>query len=117
MMRTRGFKIRSSRTLDEIKGFVWVNTGNSVKAQAADKMNDDLVMAFAIGLWVRDTALRLRSDGILLTKTMLDKIHVNQNNDKTPIYRAGVTSNGRDSWQMKTGGKPGDVTSLTWLLR
>lgn len=48
---------------------------------------------------------------------MLDKIHVNQNNDKTPIYTAKAMSTGRDSWQMKTGGKPGDVESLTWLLR
>jgi intein/homing endonuclease len=111
--RERAVTIHSSRLIEELKTFIWENG----KAQAAENYNDDLVMAFAIGLWVRDTALRLRSDGILLSKTMLDKIHVNQNNDKTPIYRAGQTSNGRDSWQMKTGGKPGDVTSLTWLLR
>jgi len=111
--RERSVIIHSSRLLEELKTFIWENG----KAQAAENYNDDLVMSLAIGLWVRDTALRLRSDGILLTKTMLDKIHVNQNNDRTPVYKAGMQSTGRDSWQMKTGGKPGDVTSLTWLLR
>ena len=32
--------------------------------------NDDLVMSFAIGLWVRDTALRLQTQGIELTKRL-----------------------------------------------
>jgi len=111
--RERAVTIHSSRLIQELKTFIWDNG----KAQAAENYNDDLVMALGIGLWVRDTALRLRQDGILLTKTMLDKIHINQNNDKTPIYKAGVHSTGKDAWQMKTGGKPGDVQSLTWLLR
>jgi len=111
--REKSVTIHSVRLINELKTFIWENG----KAQAAENYNDDLVMSLAIGLWVRDTALRLRSDGILLSKAMLDKIHVNQNNDKTPIYRAGMVSSGKDSWQMKTGGKPGDVTSLTWLLR
>ena len=36
--------------------------------------NDDLTMSFAIGLWVRDTALRLRQEGIDLTKKALGGI-------------------------------------------
>ena len=111
--RERALIIHSSRLIQELKTFIWENG----KAQAAENYNDDLVMALGIGLWVRDTALRLRQDGILLTKTMLDKIHVNQNNDRTPVYTARVQSTGKDYWQMKTGGKPGDVESLSWLLR
>lgn len=111
--REKAVTVHSSRLIQELKTFIWENG----KAQAAENYNDDLVMAMGIGLWVRDTALRLRKDGILLTKTMLDKIHVNQNNEKVPIYTARAASNGRESWQMKTGGKPGDVESLTWLLR
>lgn len=111
--REKAVTVHSSRLIQELKTFIWENG----KAQAAENYNDDLVMAMGIGLWVRDTALRLRKDGILLTKTMLDKIHVNQNNEKVPIYTARAASNGRESWQMKTGGKPGDIESLTWLLR
>jgi hypothetical protein len=111
--REKSVIVHSMRLINELKTFIWENG----KAQAAENYNDDLVMALGIGLWVRDTALKLRSDGILLTKTMLDKIHITQNTDKTPIYTAKVQSTGRDQWQMKFGNKPGDVESLTWLLR
>ena len=111
--RERAIIIHSSRLIEELKTFIWENG----KAQAAENYNDDLVMSLGIGLWVRDTALRLRKDGILLTKSMLDKIHITQNMDKTPIYRSGVQSAGRDQWQMKVGTKPENVESLTWLLR
>ena len=36
--------------------------------------NDDLVMALAIALWVRDTALRLRSEKVNLAKQSLNSI-------------------------------------------
>lgn len=111
--REKDVIIHSIRLINELKTFIWENG----KAQAAENYYDDLVMAFAIGIWVRDTALRLRSEGILLTKSMLDKIHVTRNEDRTPIYRARVQQTGRDQWQMKVGNKPGDVESLTWLLR
>jgi len=40
--------------------------------------NDDLVISLAIGLWIRDTALRLKSQGIELQKKALDHILGNQ---------------------------------------
>ena len=111
--REKAVIVHSNRLINELKTFIWDNG----KAQAAENYNDDLVMAFAIGIWVRDTALRLRSEGILLTKSMLDKIHVSKSEDRTPIYRARTQQTGKDQWQMKFGNKPGDVESLTWLLR
>ena len=56
--------VRSSRLIDELFTFIW--SGN--RAEAMKGYNDDLTMSFAIGLWVRDTALRLRQEGIDLTK-------------------------------------------------
>lgn len=111
--RERFVKIHSPRMINELKTFIWHNG----KAQAATNYNDDLVISLAIGLWVRDTALRLRQEGILITKKMLDGIHVQQNQDKTPIYTSKIMTNAQAQWQMKTGGKPGDIESLTWLLR
>jgi hypothetical protein len=105
--------IHSIRLINELKTFIWENG----KAQAAQNYNDDLVLALGMGLWVRDTALRLRNEKMVLTKNMLDKIHINKNEDRTPIYTAKVQSTGRDQWQMKFGKRPGDVESLTWLLR
>lgn len=105
--------IHSIRLINELKTFIWHNG----KAEAAENYNDDLVMSLGIGLWIRDTALRLRADRIGMAKTLLDKIHVAQGNDKTPIYTQKSISTGQSQWQMKIGNKPGESESLTWLLR
>ena len=59
--------VRSNRLIDELLTFVYINN----RAEAMTGYNDDLVMSFAIGLWVRDTALRLRTQGVELTKKTL----------------------------------------------
>ena len=53
--------------MSEIRVFVWKNG----KAQAQDRYNDDLLMAFATALYVRDTALRLRQQGMDLARAQL----------------------------------------------
>lgn len=121
--RERVVDIHSIRTITELKTFIWENG----KAQAAQNYNDDLVMALCLGLWVRDTALRLREERIGISKSILDKINVqNSTEDKTPVYTAhGVATNAQAQWQMRvrggsgpnTMGKPGEVESLTWLLK
>ena len=112
--RERSVIIHSIRTINELKTFIWENG----KAQAAENYNDDLVIALGIGLWVRDTAIRLRQEGIISTKTMLDKIRINQSKEtKTPLYTLRTPSIGQSQWQMKVGNKPNEVESLTWLLR
>ena len=63
-IRDKSITIRSVRTIDEMFTFIW----NNGRAEAMRGYNDDLVMALAIGLWVRDTALRLRQEGVDLTK-------------------------------------------------
>jgi hypothetical protein len=54
---------------------------------------------------------------MVLTKTMLDKIHIGKEENKTPIYTVRTPSKGKEQWQMRLGNRPGDVESLTWLLR
>jgi hypothetical protein len=111
--RERIVDIHSSRTIDELRTFIWDNG----KAQAAEHYNDDLTMALCLGLWVRDTAIRLRQEGVIMSRNLLDNIEIKRSNeDKTPIYTARSTGVGKSSWEMKVGGKPGDVESLTWLL-
>ena len=71
--------------------------------------NDDLVMSFAIGLWVRDTALRLRTEGIELTKKTLNRLQ-----DVEGVYtEEDVQKN--DSWDWEVG-KDKKRESLEWLL-
>ena len=71
--------------------------------------NDDLTMALSIGLWVRNTALRLRQEGIDLTKNMLNATQVNQ-------YQGFHSTNSLKSnpYEMDIG--KGDTENLTWLL-
>jgi len=88
------------RTINELKTFMWING----KAQANKGGHDDLVMSLGMLLFVRDTALRLRSVGIELTKRTVDNIH-----------RGVYTNQGRSSnnmWTMNTGK---DTEDMRWL--
>jgi hypothetical protein len=89
--------------------FIW--DGNKVAAMKG--YNDDLVMAMSIGLWVRDTALKLRQQSMDLNRSMLGgitKIGGSQN-----IYKA-QSMNSKESWQMTTGKITDKKEDLTWLL-
>lgn len=52
-IRNKLLTIRSKRTLQEMKTFIW----NNGRAEAMRSYNDDLIMSLAIACWVRDTAL------------------------------------------------------------
>jgi len=107
--------IHSIRVINELKTFIWERG----KPQAAPGYFDDLVMSLGLGLWVRDTALKLRQEGIFLTKSMLDKIRVPKAPDgPAPIYSStGAHSVGRDYWKMKVGANKIEPSEdLTWLL-
>jgi hypothetical protein len=103
-MRQKTPIIRSKRLIQELLVFVWLNG----KAQSQQGYNDDLVMSFAIALWLRDTALKLRQQGIELNKRALSQF---QKTD-TVIY-TGKSSNVNDSWKWHNGQND---ENLTWLL-
>jgi len=98
--------IRSQRLIDELFTFIWYNG----RAEAMKGYNDDLTMALAIGLWVRNTALRLKQEGIDLTKTMLNSTQVSQ---YTGFVASGHLK--KNPYEMEVG--KGDIENLTWLLR
>jgi hypothetical protein len=108
-MREKAINVQSTRIVDELYTFIW----NNGKAEAMRNYNDDLVMAFAIGLWVRDTALKLRQQSIDLTRNMLGSINRSEN-QSAPIYSSKQAS-AQQSWEMPTGLKD-QKESLTWLL-
>ena len=103
MFREESVVVHSQRLIDEL--FVFIYNGN--RAEALKGYNDDLVMSFAIALWVRDTALRLRSEGIELSKKAIQGIGQNPG-----IYTSEVQKN--DSWEMDVKGEKED---LTWLIK
>lgn len=99
--------IRSKRLTHELYVFIWQNG----RAQAQSGYNDDLVMSLSMGLWIRDTALKLRSEGLLMTRQSLDLIKktstiYNSTNSKDKKTEAG--------WAMTVGKTSED---LTWLLK
>ena len=59
--------INSSRLYNEMKTFVW----NNGRPEAMRSYNDDLIMACAIGCWVRDTALIENKRNIEYNKAFL----------------------------------------------
>ena len=104
-VREKSIIIRSVRTIDELFTFIWT----AGRAEAMKGYNDDLTMALAIGLWVRNTALRLKQEGIDLTKTMLNSTQVSQ---YTGFVASGHLK--QNPYEMDMGKK--GVENLTWLL-
>lgn len=103
--REKAVTIRSNRLIDELFTFIFING----RAESMKGYNDDLVMAFCIGLWVRDTALRLRQEGIDLTKTALGGISSNQQYEG--VY--GPSDRNDNPWKMRIGDDFEDLTQ--WL--
>jgi hypothetical protein len=105
-IQNKDILIRSVRLIDELFTFIW----NGGRAEAMKGYNDDLTMALAIGLWVRNTALRLRQEGVDLTKNMINSAHISK-------YEGVYTQNHlkQNPYEMQVG--KGDTENLTWLLR
>jgi hypothetical protein len=104
--RERSVTIRSIRLIDELFTFIFING----RAEAMKGYNDDLVMAFSIGLWVRDTALRLRQQGMDITKQAINSISTN-----TTVYDGlyGGAEMDANPWKMKVGNDVEDLSK--WL--
>ena len=66
-IRNKLVRIYSARLFNELETFVWQNG----RPQAMRMYNDDLVMAFAIGCWVRDTALEVNQRDVEYAKAFL----------------------------------------------
>ena len=105
-VRERSVVLQSKRLLGEMRVFIWRNG----KAQAQSGYNDDLVMAFATALYVRDTAIRMRQQGMDLSRaTMNSFVSLNQRNQG--VYNVAPMQN--NPYLMET---PGGQEDLTWLI-
>ena len=107
-VREKEIVINSERTVEEMFTFVW----NGMKAEAMQGYTDDLVMRLCISLWVRDTALRFRSENMNTQKSMFDYMGTTTNLDVGDAYiRTGLNSN---PYEMKDS--RGGTENLEWLL-
>jgi len=92
-IRNKLITLYSSRIVDEFKTFIW----NNNKAEAMRSYHDDLVMALAIGCWVRDTALTVNERDMQYRKAMIASIQSSKKTLNTTIpgmmgYRQGPYS-------------------------
>ena len=116
--REKLVKIHSNRLIDELFVFIYKTGVIHIKAEAMDGYNDDLVMSYALALWIRDTALRIQSE---------------TNTQQWSMMNAMLKSNGNKPEELSAGfvkGKPGmpnhnpyemeigkdDKEDLSWLF-
>lgn len=111
--REQQIVVRSVRLYEELNVFIW----NGAKAEAMKGYNDDLVMSLGIGLWVRDTALKIRTEQMLYTRTMLSGIKKVVNSNPGPANQTKIIQSPQETWKFETGAAhTGKKESLTWLL-
>jgi hypothetical protein len=102
--------IKSIRLLEELRVFIWKNG----KAQAMQSYNDDLVMSFAMGMYLRETSLRYKTTADNLTYAALNSFTRTEDNSVT--YNANNQYN-QNPWVMQVSNTQGqDTQDLTWLL-
>ena len=106
-IREKGVTIQSKRLLGEMRVFVWKNG----KPQAQTNYNDDLLMAAATALYVRDTALRLRQQGLDLARAQLSSFQSLNAKNKAVIRSVGNQQN--NPYIIDNGNGPEDIS---WLL-
>ena len=111
--REKLVKINSNRLIDEL--FVYIY--NNSKTEAMKGYNDDLVMSFAIALWVRDTALRLQTDRNDQQWAMMNSMLDNNRNkpDDSEGFQFGKKGGPKKNpYEMEIGK---DKEDLTWLIK
>jgi hypothetical protein len=107
-IREKSVTIQSKRLMSEMRVFVWKNG----KAQAQDRYNDDLLMACATALYVRDTALKLRQQGMDLARAQLSSF-TNLNARNQAVMR-NVGNQRENPYLIQT---PGGEEDISWLLK
>jgi hypothetical protein len=101
----RSVTIRSKRLLEEMKVFIWKNG----RAEAQSGYNDDLVMPFGVGMFLRDTSLKFQQQSLDMTRAALGGMKRN-----TTSYSGGYSAQSiQNPYSMEIGGKN---ENINWLL-
>ena len=101
-------KINSIRLIEELFVFSYQNN----KAEAMKGYNDDLVMSYSIALWIRDTALRLKTEHDNLQRALMDSM-LSSNKGYDAGFSKGKIKPKDNPWEVNIRGKSED---LSWLL-
>ncbi len=106
-IRDHSISLNSRRLSSEMATFIWKNS----KPQAQSGYHDDCVMAYAIGMYLRDSAINYRARGVDLQKALIENFtKVNGFSDtKNPYDR-----NFNNPYQQNINGQQEDIS---WLIR
>jgi hypothetical protein len=106
-VRNKLITVRSSRTLNEMKTFIW----NNGKPEAMRSYHDDLIMSLAIACWVRDTALvvnqrdaeykRVFLNSMGKTSTILDTTIPGMTGNKKAVAEETLAQRREFAWLLK----------------
>ena len=80
-IRNKLITVYSTRTINEMKTFIWRNG----KPQAMKGYHDDLIMALAIACWVRDTAIQSSARDLNYQKAFVDAIVTSKTTMNTQV--------------------------------
>jgi len=101
----RSVTIRSKRLLEEMKVFIWRNG----RPEAQRGYNDDLVMSFGIGMFLRDTSLKFQQESVDRARAALGAVKSN-----STTWSGGYSANSVENpYNMDINGKN---ESIKWLL-
>jgi len=107
LIRNKLINIRSRRLFNEMKTFVWENG----KPQAMKKHNDDLIMACAIGCWVKETAFSINQRSVEYQKAFLSSMATSKSQLNTSI--SGMIA----YKQTKKKENKENYSNFLWLLK
>jgi len=105
IVNEKSITIKSKRTLEEMKVFVW----KGGRAEAQSGYNDDLIMPLSIGAYLRDTSFRFKQNNLELTKCALSNIK----NKKTEYKNNSQALYVANPYKMEIKGNKEDIK---WLL-
>ncbi len=112
-IRDKGLTLKSSRTLEEMKVFIWKNG----RPEAQNGYNDDLIMAMSMACFLRDSSFKLRQNGVEMHKSMLNSISKNSTTTKGVGYSGGYSqdSSNPNPYKIDNPYSGGDE-DISWLL-
>jgi len=110
-VRNKLIKVNSSRLFNEMKTFIW----NHGRPEAMRSYNDDLIMACAIGCWVRETALVENKRNIEYNRAFLDTMLTTKTTINTTIK--GMEGYDSKNTFEKTRKEKEMLEQYTWLFK
>jgi hypothetical protein len=110
-IRNKMLTIYSRRLINELDTFIWRNG----KPEAQRGYNDDLIMACAIGCWVRDTALIENQRDMEYKKAFINCIMTNKTELNTNI--PGMHKPHQDQLFEKAIDEKKKMKEFLWLLK